>query len=248
MSIVSVTLAAAFSGLLDKVNHTIEDAIQTGESSALDVELEAGREISLAIEGAKNAFEKELKETTDKISLTAKKALDQLSTIVDKFEKGNAEAIADIRTSTQQVVNSLPFTSKQPQVTAITPKALLPGSTEQAVMRFTGNFFYAANKGFTPVLTLSDRVCTLTSSTTQQLEFAVDADLIKNDQTDKFARLSGNLQVFWDNGWVFSNKAECSYQIGVNILPASPGKITVEYTSSKDGTRKLKLSTLHTDG
>lgn len=233
MTITTVTLAAAFSHLLDKVNHTIEDSIQTGESSAIDIELEAGREISLAIEGAKNAFEKELKETTDKVSATAKKTLDQLSTIVDKFEKGNAEAIKDIRTSTQQVVNALPFSSKQPQVTSIAPNALVPGSTAQAVVHFLGNFFYAAKEGFTPVLKLSDRVCTLTNSTTQCLEFSIDSDLIQNAHADKFARLQGNLQVFWDDGWVWSHKAENNYRIGLNILPNSPGKITVEYASHK---------------
>lgn len=221
--------------LFDRVNETIENSIQQTESAGVDLEIEAGREIALAIEGVKNRYKESLDYTLDRVSVEAKKAFNQLDTMVQSFEKMERDELDDLKSRAQQLANTLPFSKKEPQLTRVEPQYLVLGKTASVVVRFVGNFVWSGKKGFEPSLKMQDLDCRLIQSTTQKLEFEIPRSLMKG-QAYQYGYQLGHLKVPYDDGWVWSHRNEFDYKVGLGLLPLSPGKITVEYATKRQET------------
>ena len=228
----SPTFGSLLDGLFSQVDDTIQQALQNAKDAGVELELEAGREIALAIENAKNAYKDSLDYTIDKVSVAAKNAFDRLSSMVDKFQKTTGNELKDLEIQAQQLLNTLPFSSKQPQLSNVTPRYIVVDDVARdSLVTFKGNFPYSAKAGFEPSLDFSGNKCLLVDSNTQSLTFQIPPSAFKDAPKNQYSYKTGNLQVPWDDGWVMSHKTEFDYKVGLGALPQTAGTGSAEYVA-----------------
>lgn len=236
MDPLSKTLGKAFEGLFDQVDSTILNAVNAAKKAGLELEMEAGRQIGMAIENAKNAYEDSLEITVDKVSKEVKAVFDQLESMVQTFQKETLDEIQNLKVKAHELVEKLPFASKQPRLSRVSPQYVVIDSVARnALVTFEGDFSWVAETGYTPTLSFKDRRCFLFKSTTQQLTFEVPKEVFQAPNNSKYSYVSGNLQVPWWHSWlvVLGSKKTSNFRVGFGALPLSPGKITVEYESQR---------------
>ncbi len=223
-------------GLFNRVDQSIKDSIAHAKNAAIELEIETARELSLAIENAKNAYKDSLDYTIDKVSQSAQKAFNQLDSMVQKFEQHIDDEMDKLMLEAQQLVNSLPLTSKQPQVTRTQPRYLVVDDVANHVslVIFKGNFPCSAKKGFEPTLTFSNRSCPLANSDTQSLTFQVPQAIFKDSVESHYSFQIGALQVPWDDGWLWSHKTQFDYKVCLGAIPKIAGKGFVEFVSKEE--------------
>lgn len=224
-------------GLLESVDRSIEEAINSARNAGLDLEIEAGRQIGIAIENAKNAYKDSLDHTIDQAGKAIQEQVEQLKSMVQDLQNKVTEELEKLESKTQQFILSLPFANKQTQLSRVQPRyAVIADGAPKVHFKFEGVFYYSASAGFEPTLSFGDQVYAPVSTTTQSLEFEIPTgSLISNedDAMTKNSYASGILSAPWDNGWIWSNRVESTYKVYLGALPLSPGKIQVEYTAKK---------------
>ena len=97
----TVTIGVFLSNLMDQLEQAIDQARSAGES----LEIQGGREVSIAIANAQNAYSDSLDKTINTVDPKVKSALDQLQSMVNDIKSDAPIEIADISTRAQQVVN-----------------------------------------------------------------------------------------------------------------------------------------------
>jgi hypothetical protein len=224
------TFGGLLGGLWDQVNGTIQQAADDLKNAGLELEMEAGKEIGLAIENAKNAYKDSLDYTMDKVSKEANDFFNRLNGMVQKFQNQIDSDMADLKVEAQQIVNTLPFASKQPQLTSITPRYVVVDDVAKVSrVTFNGNFPWSATVGFEPTLSFADKQCFLFNKTTQSFTFEVSNAAFAKENKEMYAFSTGKLVVPWDDGYFWSHKTQFEYQVGLGALPQIAGKVEVEY-------------------
>ncbi len=234
----SVSTNASFGSLLDgffdNVNNTIQQATQDMKNAGIELEIEAGEEIGRAIEQVKNAYQKELEYTIDRVSKEAKIAFDRLGTMVQQFEIATEDKLGELMSQAQQLANTLPFANKQPQLMRIKPRYIvIDDVAKTSFVTFKGNFVYSSTPGFEPSLSFSGRSCYLYDSDTQTLVFQVPHSAFGDADPTQYSYKTGILTLPWDDGSWWSHKTSSVFRVGLGALPTIAGTATVTYVSDK---------------
>src|SRR6266404_1547347 len=209
--------------LMDQLQQTIDDARNAG----LGVAMQAGREANIAIANAQNAYQDSLNETIDKVDPKIKGTLDQLQSLVNDVASNASLTLDDTTKRTQQIVNSLPFRSHQPQLTKILPRFVVPArQSYPAVIHFQGNFEYAARQDFTPIVESNGHQYTASQNSSQDLTFIIpvsDLFVISPDkESNQYDFTTAELRVPWEtSGFLGLNKQrhEDRYKLIIGALP-----------------------------
>lgn len=219
-----------FNDLLNDVYSTIQQVTNDVKNSGVELEISAGKELGLAIENARNAYDQEMNKTIDKVSVKAKNVFDRLNTAVQKFQRKIVNEMQDIKLEAQQIANSLPFSWKQPQLTAISPRYLVIGDLDKVSrVVFHGNFPWSAKLGFEPSLTFAKKTCVIIDKTTQSFTFEVPSSVFNESNKTFYSFRTGTLTVPWDDGFFLSHKTQFQYQVGLGALPQIAGQAVAEY-------------------
>lgn len=236
--VVAGTVGFFLNHLMDQVQQAIVDARNAG----LNLEIEAGREVGLAVENAKNAFSQSLNESMDRIDSTMRKAMDQLSSMAQEVQERNEVALRTTTARVQQFINTLPFANLQPQVTDVTPRYIVPVPEDKKYnvsIKFFGNFMFAAHEAHQPELLVNGQNFVPSANTTQELDFSVPSTvLFPPGSTDpsKVSLVSAQLNIPWQRSefWGMRHITEVDqYRIQMGALPSSPGQITFQYTTPR---------------
>lgn len=225
------TVKNVLSGLVGSVDKTIEKRLNQVNGVAKDIILTLGEQIRLVIINAQMAYLDCMEETVEKLSEKAQETLNTLGMIVKEFESKTAETLGDLGRQVQQVANTLPGANKQPQLWSKKPNFIGKGKN---LVFFHGNFPQTDNKeGFQPTFQIEGNVTILRANNTQELVFEIFEQAIQ--ALEGRDSVQGVLDVPYDNGFMLSNKTCATYKIFLRVLPPSPGKIKVIYSSlSKD--------------
>ena len=226
----SLSFGGLIDGLFNRVDKTVNNAVQEAKNALIEAEIETGRELELALDQVKNFYRDQLDYTLDKVNKAAVDAFNRLDTLVQSFEKDIDRKLEEIAANAQQLINSLPFASKQPQLTSVKPRFIVINDLASLVV-FKGNFPWSAKPGFEPSLTFAGKKCAFVDSSTQSLAFKVPHSAFENDPAEKYSFTTGTLQVPWDEGVLWSSKTEYDYKVGLGALPKLAGKGYVEYVS-----------------
>lgn len=218
-------------GLFDRVDDAIQQAVQEAKIAGIELEINAGAEIALAIENAKNAYKESLDYTIDRVSKEAQAVFNNLSSMAEKLTVATKDELQQLQIQAQQLVNSLPFSSKQPQLSSIKPRYIIPTETQSSMVTFKGNFPYSAKPGFKPTLNFGGVDCYLVDVTAQSLVFQVPQKIFTDHSLERYTFTTGKLQVPFDDGIIFSHKTQFEYQVGLGSLPQLAGKGSVEYVN-----------------
>ncbi len=227
----ALALRSVLDDLQKRVDGSIQQAINVGENAGIRLELEAGRQVTLAIQNAKNAYLESLDQTVDRLDAVARSSLNSLASMVQEMENKGSLEISRIEAAAQQLINTLPFANTHPQLKSVQPKyVVLPSSGRELTLQFWGNFKDAAHQQYEPSLEVGGRVYHPISTTTQNLAFRC---FIDKTSTSQFSCLSGLLKIPFEAGKFFTEKSVAEYKILLQVLPSSPGKIKVYYTSKQ---------------
>jgi hypothetical protein len=230
--------AATLGALLNKLADEVDQIVMDARNSANSVGMEMGREADLAIANARNAYSDALNETIDKLDPKIKDTTDKMQSLIDDIKSG-AISTVDLATSrAQQIVNSLPFRNNEPQVTASTPRFVVPSEKVPIVLRFQGNFPNSSMNGFEPYLVFSGKKYT-SQNTTQQLSFEIPAGTVFHlgsaDNAGKLQSAQVTLVVPWQQSkaWgLIHVRQEDHFNLIIGALPTSPGNISIIHTTT----------------
>jgi len=239
---------------LDKLADQLDQAVLDARNSGLAVEIEAGREASIAIADAKNAYAESLLLTVKTLDPSIKGTIDQLQQLVNSISEKSIQSVDAATARAQQIVNSLPLRSGEPQVSAMLPRFVVPSGRSYPVkIRVQGNFVDAARTGYAPYLEINGKRYTSQETTTQALTFLVPASdlfpVLGTSDATKFRSTFATLIVPWRELKFFGLRSidhADTFKMIIGALPTSPGKIILihkEITSKVE--EKLFASTAY---
>ncbi len=228
------TTTPVISSILDslqkKIDSSIQSAISAAENAGMNIEIEAGRQVAIAIENAKLAYQDSMEKTLDKVNDTIRNSINALSSMVQDVQDKNDKTLHEIEQKATEWIMALPLAGWQPQLTKVRPKyVVITPTVHQSMVHFNGLFKYAANPKYMPTLELGPTTYKPENTTNQELGFTVN---ISNGLMDKCAYTVGTLKVPYENGWIWSDVKTSEYKVWLGALPLLPGKINVYYTST----------------
>jgi len=218
---------------LGKLMDQLQQAIEAARNAGLNLEIEAGREVNIALANAQNAYANILNKTIEQIDQTTKSTLDQLQSMVNDVTNNTFGTLDTITARAQQIVNSLPFRPHEPQLTRTGPRFVVPSQqTYPVTLKFQGNFEFAAKKNYTPSLQLNGHTYSPSSNTTQELQFLVPVSELFAAPPDpgKYSYVIGTLVVPWRR--LLVKREEDRYRVILGALPARIGRIRLTHTTS----------------
>jgi hypothetical protein len=231
-AVADLTLGAVLGNLTDQLNQIINAAEQAGRSLII----QAGTEVNIAIENAKNAFADLLDKAFADINATVRSTVDQLQSMLSQISDNAFSQLGSLTDTVQQIVNSLPFRKHQPQVTSTSPDFVVPTVTGYPIsIRFKGNFELAATAGYEPVLQIGNQQFKPDAVTTQSLEFIVSVTSLFPAlvPTAGFSFTRVQLTLPWrESGFlgVGHHDHRDSYSMVIGALPPSPGQLFLSYS------------------
>lgn len=224
----------------------MDDARQAGRSIAI----QAGTEANIAIENAKNAFSDLLDKAFADVDKTVHSTIDQLQSMLSQISDQAFSQLGAITDQVQQIVNTLPFHSHQPQVTSVSPKFVVPTVIAYPVsVAFKGNFEFAGTPGYQPVLQVGNQQFKPDTVTTQNLQFVVPVTAlfpIPLIPTTGFSYVRIQLTVPWKTSGFLGighHDHRDSYSVLIGALPPTPGRLTLAYTTSHTETQTRTFTT-----
>lgn len=216
--------------MTDQVDQIVIDARNSGNSVAM----EAGREASLAIANAQNAYSESLNETVDKLDPRIKDTTDKLQSLVNDISSGAITTVDLATTRTQAIVNTIPFANKELQVTNISPQFVVPSESVPVHIQFHGNFPSSSLAGFAPYLLIGGKRYSGQNGT-QDLSFLIPAGNIFKQASDSVQFTQVSLVTPWQADKYFGLRhvrREDNFNIYIGALPSSPGQLTLIHTEN----------------
>ena len=229
----SSLLLAAPSGLptikeiLHGLESTIDDIINQAENAGWDLEIQAGREISIAIQDAEIAFVNILDLTLNEVGKAVRDLINTMQTMVNDIENNIVTDLNQFYKEVNQlIVFMVEITGGRPQVTNVRPKYIVTNSNTSTV-QITGIF------PLEPVLILGSSLYMPTGFTNQEVIF----NLPLKSSTPNCTFISAKMVSPYETG-IFKLKKNADFDIWLGVLPVNPGKITVYYSGTSVQTNR----------
>lgn len=142
------SIGSILQGLTNSVDSIIANATTDAESDILT----AAGSVESAISDAASAYAQDLNLTINQVSNTVSSSIAQLQNLVGSLQTTILQTLQAATNDAQQLVNEIPFTDKNPQVTSYSPHFIQQGNSATIQVTINGNFVYAAQAHLTPTL------------------------------------------------------------------------------------------------
>lgn len=221
-------LGLILNGLLDRVSTLIREAETAGQS----LMLRAGSEAYMVISNAQAAYNDSLQKTVTALDAVATHNIQQLQTMVDALERRTAADTQQALQTAQTITNILPIANHAPQVSGFSPRFVANAAAGgPVVVTVKGNFFYASEADYTPVLHVGSSNISPLEITTNKIRFSVPADLAANALANKITTAVVTLDVPFKSGSV-NSRAVASFRLLLGVLPPTTGKAALTCTTT----------------
>src|SRR5262249_35745079 len=122
--------------------------------------------------------------------------------------------------------------------------------TDPVTLRFSGNFEFAATKGFQPNMRVNGTEYPASANTTQELRFDIPLAKLFTNVEHKYNAGAAELVVHWETTTffgIFHHRHIVQYKVIVGALPQSHGKPTLSHTVSESHsvTRRFRSQGYH---
>src|SRR5689334_7765470 len=181
-------IGAILGSLQDTVNGIIDEAGRQGQILTVT----AGSQVELAINNAESAFATDLNTSIDKVDDATRRNIEQLQAMVKQVQSGSTELLNAATNDAQQLINSLPFSNKNPQVRAFSPRFVAAAKNEPVPVSVQGNFFWASEKKLDVTLQVGGVTYKSAENLTSDVQFLVPASVFTSSP-DKAQRVSMEL-------------------------------------------------------
>ena len=232
------TVGKVLNSLADKIFDGIQKTIESQRlayitvandihDSGISLQIEAGRQVRLAIESFKNSYADSLELTVDKVSIEAQKNLATIAQLVEEFLNPKGRALIEISERVEKLILRLPFVDKTPYLRKTTPSFVAFSENSLVIIRFVGHFpkdqattatFNVGQQTFTP------------SGDENQLICQVPNSILCAEKVNVAALAEGELKLTWlKSGLITSSPQTNTYKIWIGVLPATPGTFKIIY-------------------
>jgi hypothetical protein len=155
---------------LAPVNQAIQQAGATGNGLLMS----AGTQLQLAIDQASSAFAEALNDGINNVDATVKQSLNRISELSRQIATDSRGVLQQVADDATVLLNQIPFTNKNPQVTRYSPTfTTAEGAAQGLDLVMAGNFFKASDPDFAPTLRINGAEVSgaLKANTTTRLVF-----------------------------------------------------------------------------
>lgn len=224
------------------LDHFTGELQQATRKNALSSLAEAGREVDLAIQNAKNIWSEMLAGPMDGMDREGRDILDKMGLMALEVKKG-ASSLGTMASRVQKVIATLPFATHQPKITDVTPRyAAVTTGVHNVGVSFFGEFAFSLVEDFKPKLFVNGSEFASSENTnTTKLHFWISSEALLASSSGASASISPHfvsmqLIVPWVKTDLFGKafiKKQAEYTILMGVLspfPESPGTITLKYT------------------
>lgn len=243
----------SFGVLLDTFFSRTEELIHKARDAGQDVVVKVGNQTIRAIDHARIAYSDILSETIDKVDPLIRQKLDGIKAIIEEAETSAERITLEAGRQAQQIANTFPLSETQPQLTRGPRYVCRLRNDENVTLQFIGNFLHSARPDCKPTLSFgSDGPYHPSKNETQLLEFHIPrATLFPTDlpRSGKgFSYRDGVLRIFWESGWLITQKKSADFHVSIGCLPDSPGTVQLLYTTVvHDIIKREKKAEFHLD-
>ncbi|HEV2376586.1 MAG TPA: hypothetical protein VGS19_30975 [Streptosporangiaceae bacterium] len=220
--------------ILQSLAGSVDSIIATATTGAESDILTASGSVQSAIDTAASAYAQDLNLTINQVNATVSSSIAQLQNLVAELQTSVATTLQTATNDAQQLINSIPFTNKNPQVTSYSPHFVQQGTQASIEVIVNGNFVYAAQQHLTPTLSVGGRTIRPNENTTPQLGFSVPMSLLPSAGA-ALQSISLRLSAPYEQGLVFHSTQLDSFALLVTVLPANPFTSLVLYTNQQGG-------------
>ena len=228
-------LGSLLAGLSDQVNAIITNASNQGQVLVIT----AGGQVELALSNVESEFAADLNKNIQDLDAATQANIDQLQVLVNDLGSQSQAVITSAVDGSQQLINSLPITNKNPQVRTYSPEYLgRRGSNVQ--IQVSGNFFYASEQNKAVTLSVGGQTFQPDLNTTTSVGFSVPASAFPQ-ATDSPTPVSMTLTAPYQTGSLFGKSiVPGTFHLLVTGLPTNPIKsLTLTNTTTVRGTEKI---------
>jgi hypothetical protein len=217
-----VTLGLELSNLLNQVQSIMENAGEVGRG----VIVTASGQVYTTIEAAQASFDAELNKSVDKLDAVATQKLDELKSIISQLQSDTDAKIRDASTRAQQLVLTLPFSNKAPQLTSYSPQFASTGGSAPVLLKLRGVFAYAQKQGYEPHLQIGSDTLNPVQSTTQDLAFQIPPGDFSSATSAAIGLTQASVTMPYEDGLLHKFRT-ATYKVLIGTLPQSPGKLVL---------------------
>jgi hypothetical protein len=234
VAVAAVSLLPFLAGCQRDPLNPIGEVLASLENTVNGVLAEAGRQgqvltvtaagqVLLAAGNLESALATDLDKDIDKVDDAARRSIDDLRTLVAQLSSDSAQVLNSGIAGAQQLINSLPFTNKNPQVRSYTPRVATAAVNGPVQVTVDGNFFWASQQKLEVLLRAGGVTYKPNESTTARVGFALPADLFRRTPGG-LDRVSLELVAPYEKGVVFKSRPLGVFHLLVTVLPTAPAK------------------------
>jgi len=236
-------VGAVLGSLQDRANAVITKAGTQGQILAVT----AASQVGLAISNAESAFATDLDKSIDQVDDATRRTIDNLRVLLKDVESGSADMLRRATSNAQQLINSLPFANKNPQVTAYSPRFVTSAARDAVQVSVDGNFFWASHNKLEVSLRVGGETYKANESLTSRVGFSIPATAF-GDAKDAVGRISMELTAPYEEGVVFKSRPVGVFHLLVTVLPAAPTKKVTLTSSVTESGKEYRSLTAPADG
>jgi hypothetical protein len=213
----------AIGALLAQLTNDVNNVVANAGAQAQATTYGAAAALQAAISQEESAFATDLNKGIDHVDSVVANNINRLKALVTDFQSHNQQLVSKSLTEAQLLLNTIPFSNKNPQVSSYSPifTTARPGTTVEVHVH--GNFVYAFQKNLLPTLKIGGAVYQPNLNTTADLGFAVPAAVF-SAPTDRLGHLELELVAPYEKGVVFRSVHPGIFRLLVATLPPSPVK------------------------
>jgi hypothetical protein len=207
--------------VLDALGNQVTTIIQNATANAEAAVASAAGQVQELINNAQSAFAQDLNTAYSDATALETSTVNNITALIADLENGAATLLESATTDAQQLINSLPFTNKNPQVTSYTPQFVAAPASGMVDVTVRGNFFWAFQKQLKPSLQVDGTTISASDLETQSLGFLVPATDFSGS-AGALSPISLQLNIPYKTGVIFHSVKPGTFFLLVTVLPSSP--------------------------
>jgi len=228
--------------ILQGLSNDLSNVIANAGAQAQATTMSAAGAVEEAVNNAESSFASDLSNSINQANDLERSTVENLQLLTHDVMTGTKALLNAATADAQQLINTLPFTNLNPQVTSYSPQILARTSPSSGPVevRVKGNFFWAFQAKLIPTLKVQGTTYQPSLNETQQLGFELPASVFSSSPSSSFLPVSLELDAPYHQGHIFQSIQPGVFHLLVDVVPPSPftsltlvNQVTVSGTSTR---------------
>lgn len=227
------TFAGAAIGVgLTKLGNAVEKAVQQAVGGGLMLEVQAGGQVTTAIQQARTAFDHEATLQWSQLNAAERNTLSSVASIANEFVDKTYKNATELEARAQAVVHVLPFAHNFPQVFAYGPAWAEQKTPSGVHLSVRGDFVDVLRPNYDATVTVGGKEIKNHLKTSQQIGFDIPTTILDVRPSEPVENVL-RLRIPYQTGFIVHSQKWAELVVPLMILPDSLGDI-VFTTNTRD--------------